>query len=314
MNIDDYFELYLKTRIKYDREYHIKNCGYDFSKVNDTLVKKIFNYIDMVIFSGKMTEYVKQHKVNLFFEVSDALTSSAGLFVRYGNGEKFGIKISGKFFQNIIDKNILNINLGVVDENNQKYLSKYTIEPLFTTIEHEMIHMLMFMTRHNKHSDIHKVKSGHTANFKRLIYNIFGHYKISHEFGIGDSKENVEKKKEIQIGDYVKMINKDFSGYVVGIKDKFAILCHIKSDGSTKYLSAIYKNLVKIENDNTDKTIDVNALINMLKVGKRFMFNGNTYKIIQVNKTTITVERDDDKSKGKTWKMAKFGIIDYKFI
>lgn len=40
ISIDDYFELYLKNRIKYDRQYHIKNMNiYNFTKID----KKAFN-------------------------------------------------------------------------------------------------------------------------------------------------------------------------------------------------------------------------------------------------------------------------------
>jgi hypothetical protein len=182
MNIDDYFESYSKAKIKYDRMYHINNCGYDFSKVDETLVKKIFTYLDMVIFGGKIMEYVNSNNLKIFFKVSAALSSTAGMFVRSSDGKKLGFKISSAFFQNIIDKKILNMDLGVVNEKNIKYLSVNVIEPLFVTLEHEIIHMLMYITKDNKLNDHQKVKSGHTPMFKRLVYNIFGHYKITHGY------------------------------------------------------------------------------------------------------------------------------------
>lgn len=319
ISIDDYFELYLKNRIKYDRQYHIKNMNiYNFTKIDKKLIQQIFTYIDRVIFGGKMMEYIKENEIDFQFKVPKSMTSTAGFFFwkrNIVNGKEkitMGFKISHIFFQNIMDNKIINMELGVLDEKNKKYLSTNTIEPLMTTMEHEIIHMLMFLTRSNKLNDLNTVKSGHTKVFKQLVYNIFGHYKITHSFALGDSNVNQALKSSVSIGTYVKNKKNNTTGYVVSMKEKSVVICHIDpaQRSKTKYSGAFYKDLEIINDlDPTDR-IDIQDMMHRLTPGVRIQIDGTVFKVMQVNDATIKGETPD----GKLWKLPKFRILDMVFM
>ncbi len=311
LTILDYFEIYSKNKIEYDRQYHINNMKkYDFTKINDNLIKKIFIYLDQVIFAGKLTEYIKDNKITFQCKVSNSMTSTAGFFfwknIKKNNLEKniMGFKISKVFFQKIIDNNIINIELGVMDKNNKKLLSTNPFEPLLVTMEHEIIHMLMYITK--EHNDSRTVKSGHTRMFKNLVFNIFGHFKITHGYSLGDTTINDDIKKNIEIGSYVKKINTDLTGYVVGMKNKNAIVCDIVS-GKTNYFSSYYKDLEVIEK--IDK-INVNDLISKLKPHVMIKAFDKIFEIIQINELTFKAKTQDK----RIWKIQKYHILDITFL
>jgi hypothetical protein len=311
MNIDDYFEFYIKTRIKYDRIYHINNTKkYDFSIVNKELIKKIFTYIDIVIFNGKLTEYCKKKSIKLRFKVSEKMTSTAGFFYykydNQNNATEIGFKISSVFFQNIIDNNILNMDLGVVDQNNKKYLSTTTIDPLFATMEHEIIHMLMWITRDNKHSDYYTLKSGHTNIFKKIIFNIFGHYKITHSYSVGDVNVSNEIKNKLKLGMAVVNKIKKINGYIVKLKDNGVFLCSINNNKFT-YSFSHYKDL---EIDPNKEPIDIISKQKKLKIGQHIKFHDKKYKIKNINNMTIVAMDENN----KIWKFNKILILEFEFI
>jgi hypothetical protein len=312
LSIDDYFELYLKHRIKYDRNYHIKNMElFDFSIINKKLIQKIFQYIDQVIFGGKLTQYVRDNGIEFEFKVPKSMKMTAGFFFwKYTSDNKLmmGIKISHNFFQNIVDKNIINIDLNVLDDNNHKYYSKNVMEPLITTMEHEMLHMLMFVTKENKLNDLHTMKSGHTKVFKELIYNIFGHHKVTHMFHLGDVSENENAKENIYIGSYVLNIKNNKPGYVVMMKEKSVIICHINEDTHT--YSGIFFKDVKLLDMPSNNPINVQHIIDKLKPNISVMLDGKTYTITQVNNVSVKAINRDNKS----WILPKFRILDYVFV
>ena len=311
LTIYDYFEMYLNNKIQYDRQYHINNMTkYGFTQIDHFLIKKIFIYLDQVIFDGKLTDYMKENDIIFQCKVSRSMTSTAGFFfvnkIKKNNIEKYiiGFKISRFFFQNIIDKKIINIDLGVIDSVNKKSLSTNPIEPLLVTMEHEIIHMLMYFTKDRNDSET--VKSGHTPMFKNLVFNIFGHYKITHGFTIGDTTINDAIKKTIEIGSYVKNVKTNQYGYVVGMKNKNAIICEIES-GKTKYSSSFYKDLEIIEK--LDK-IDVKDLLSRLKPHIKIKANQTIYEIIQINDKSIKAITPDK----RIWKIPKIRILDIVFM
>lgn len=317
MNIDKYFELYIKNRIKYDRLYHIKNMfNNNYSNISSNLIKQIFNYIDKVIFGGKLYEYIQQHSIKLKFKVSSSLTSTAGMFYRCSNNKgnviECGFKISSVFFNEIFNKNILNMDLGVVDQNNKKYLSTTTIEPLIVVMEHEIIHMLMWITRNNKLNDSNTVKSGHTKIFKKLVYNIFGHYKISHSLVFGDINANEDIKNKLTLGMYVIIITKKatMNGYIVELSKKYAIICTIdENNNKYNYTAVSYKD-VDISNQNINKNIDVYDKLAKLKPGNKFIYRKKIYTINMVNNRTINASDEDN----KIWKIPKYLILEFVLI
>lgn len=296
MDIDEYFEMYLNSRIKYDRLYHIKNLNLDrLTVITDTIVKKIFTYLDSVLFNKNLTEYTTNNSIDLQFIVSKALTTTAGMFFRRiirGNTKVMGFKISYNFFQNIIDNKTLNVNLGSVNEKNEQCYSTTYIEPLLTTMEHEIIHMLMHITSNNKFNDSRTVKSGHTKVFKKLVYNIFGHVNVTHRYSIGDVVKNEEIKGDINIGDYVKDIESNINGYVVSKKNRNLILCAITNSGNV-YKALYYKDVVKV--DTTVDKINIVDLINKLQPDVKIKYNNIIFTITKVNSTTVTAITVDKK-------------------
>lgn len=322
LTINDYFEMYLNNRIKYDRQYHINNMSrYNFTVINKKLIQQIFTYIDQVIFGGKLTDYVTENQIDFQFKVPKSMTSTAGFFFwkqKIIDGKKqnliMGFKISHNFFQNIVDKKIINMDLGVLDDKDKKYLSTNTIEPLLTTMEHEIIHMLMYVTRDNKLNDLHTMKSGHTRVFKRLVYNIFGHHKITHNFSMGDATVNQAIKDTIDIGSYVRDTKTNVEGYVVSMKEKSVVICHIDSTekiggrSKTKYTGAFYKD-IEIKQNPTN-WIDVKDMMERLQPGISVRMDGLVIKILQVNNVTIKGQTPDN----KLWKVPKFRILDMVFM
>src|SRR5690606_20241257 len=109
-------------------------------------------------------------------------------------------------------------------------------------------------------------------------------------------------------GDYVKINDRNFYGYVVAMKKSGAIICFIKSDGSTDYDSAYYKNITKL--NNKDLTVNVQDMISKAKPGKKITYNGKTYKITRSNRTTFSAKQDD----GSSWKIPKSRILDFTFL
>ena len=311
-SINDYFELYLTNLISYDRIEHINNMkNVDFTHIDNHLIKKIFIYIDQVIFGGKLLKYTLDNNIILKFKVSNSMSSTAGFFFwkQYYINEKpekliMGFKISKSFFQNIIDNNILNIDLGTLDKNNKKYLSKHIAEPLFHTMEHEIIHMLMYITKSNKLNDSDSVKSGHTKVFKKLVYNIFGHHLVTHNLALGDMTINQEIKKSIQIGLWVKNITTDDKGIIVMMKDKFAIMC-IKDILKFKYTGVIYKDIKII-----DKKENLKIIIDKIIPNIWIKIDNIKYKVVKVNNQSIICMTSDN----KLWKIPIYRILEIVFI
>lgn len=325
MNINDYFEMYLKNRVKYDRSMHVKNLNIlDTPQITNELVKKIFTYIDAVLFNSSLTKYINENNISFKCKISKSLTSTAGMFYwktrGSGNNVKIiemGFKMSYSFFQNIIDNNTLNMDLGVIDSQNKPYLSTNTIEPLLVTMEHEIIHMLMYVTSSNALNDLNTVKSGHTPAFKKLVYNIFGHYRITHGFSVGDVKKSQEIKRDIQLGDYVEDTTKGVKGYVVGKKNRYLVVCSIIdvdinnniNNNENVYNAVMYNNLKKINTQNNNK-IDIIEMIDRLKPKVNIQYAKMNLTVKKVNKTTILAESD----RGKVWRIPIFRILDIVFL
>ena len=319
MDIDGYFEMYIKNRIKYDRMTHMKNLGLlDVKIIDNDIIRKIFVYIDLVLFNGTMAAYIAKH--NIDFKVREnKTTTSVGMFFieRSADSNKsmiMGFAIAYKIFQNILDKKIVNIDLGVLNEKNKPQLSTVPIEPLMTTMEHEIIHMLMNMTLQNKYNDAKTVKSGHTKIFKLLIYNIFGHYRITSSFALGDIKKNTESKDNIDIGDYVKNDESNTVGYVVDKKKQYLILASLNDDNNYTYKTFLYKDVRKIDNTDQINKIDVLRLLDRLKPDVKIRFNGTNYTILKVNKTTIEAKSITTGLKAQVWKIPKLRIFEIVFL
>jgi hypothetical protein len=313
MDINGYFEMYIKNRIKYDRLEHMRNIGLlDVTIIDINIIKKIFVYIDSILFNGTMMAHIIKNSIDFRFS-ENKTTTSVGMFYMqsYPNKTKImGFAIANKFFQNILDKNIINIDLGVLDEKNKPCLSSVPIEPLMTTMEHEMIHMLMHITEGNKYNDIKTVKSGHTKIFKILVYNIFGHYRITSSYAIGDIKKNTESKDNIDIGDVIRDKTSATIGYVVGKKKHHLITCSINKDntnnGDYVYKTFLYKDVDKI--DDADNNINVLRLLDRLKPDVKIRFNNMDFTILKVNQTNIMV-----KSLTQKWKIPKVRVLEFIF-
>lgn len=329
MDIDGYFEMYIKNRIKYDRMDHMKNIGLlDVKIIDNSVIKKIFVYIDSVLFNGTMSEYIADNSIDFRFRENKTSTSVGMYFAESYPGKPMiiGFSIAYAFFQNILNNKIVNIDLGVLDDKNKPCLSSIPIEPLMVTMEHEIIHMLMHITENNKYNDIKTVKSGHTKMFKLLVRNIFGHYRITSSYAIGDIKKNTESKDNIDIGDVVKHNVSDTIGYVVSKKKQYLILCSI-IDGDYTYKPFLYKDVHKTEIDNK---IDVLRLLDRLAPNVKIRFNSMDFTVLKVNnsniiaKTSTSASTSTTTSTSKTelnsgkssqiWKIPKMRIFEIVFL
>jgi len=314
MEISDYFELYIGNRIKYDRTFHINNMKiFDLKNIDVTLIEKLFVYFDNVLFGNKLSEYINKNNITFKCHVSKSLTSTAGQFYwkldQYKKLE-IGFKFSSHFFDEILQKNITNIDLGLVDEHNKKYLSKMAIEPLIVTMEHELIHLVMYVTKNHKLNDLSIVKSGHTPIFKRLVYNIFGHVQIRHNLKVGDVAINLENKEKFRLGTHVKNIKNGNSGYIVNMKKNHADVCIILPD--TKHKQCTYRAYLynELELDKSRKDIDLSEINNRLKPGTIIMYRDRKYKIIENNNVAIKMQSDDQ----KYWTIHKLTMLDFIFM
>lgn len=343
LTINDYFEMYINNKVKYDRMEHMKNIGLlDVKVIDNTIIKKIFVYIDSVLFNGTMMQYIVNNSINFIIRKNKTVSkvSTVGAFFVENNPQydlhnesnknnknnknnennkndenkikhkAMGFAITYSFFQNILDNKIINVDLGVIDDKNKPYLSTIPIEPLMTTMEHEIIHMLMYLTEGNKLNDNRTVKSGHTKIFKILIYNIFGHYRVTSSFFIGDIKKNIVSKNNIDIGDIVKNDVTDVIGYVVAKKKQHVIICIIEDTGEYEYKIFLYKDVYKIDNNNKDK-IDVIGLLDRLRPGKKIRVNSMTFIILKVNQSTISAKNVNT---NKKWKIPKLRIFEITFL
>ena len=138
MDINGYFELYLKNHITYNRSKHMNDMGIlSIKYITPIAIRKIFTYIDAVLFNNTLKKYVDSLGLNVTIKLSKALTTSAGMFYIKSNKSKVaesGFKISYSYFQNMIDNNTINLDLGVIDQNNNPYFSSNPIEPLVITL------------------------------------------------------------------------------------------------------------------------------------------------------------------------------------
>jgi hypothetical protein len=216
------------------------------------------------------------------------------MFFHSNDGKKIGFKISKSYFDNIVKNHILNINLGIVDENNKPILSTTIEEPLLVTLEHEIIHMLMYLTQNNKYNDLSKVKTGHTPIFKKLIYNIFGHIAIKHKLYLGDAKEIENIKNKIKLGMFVKDIKNNSQGYVVKMKNDSVVLYDPSKNIKNRYFGSLYNNLVIDENI---EPIDIESVYSKLKKNTKINFEGNDYVIQKINKSNMVLIDD----RGRNW-------------
>jgi len=309
MNIDGYFEMYIKNRIIYDRMEHMKNIGLlNVAVIDTTIIKKIFVYIDAVLFNGTMSEYIVKNSIDFRFRENKTTTSVGMYFMEScpGKPKIMGFSIAYKFFQNILDKKIINIDLGVLDAKNKPCLSSVPIEPLMTTMEHEIIHMLMHLTEGNKYNDVKTVKSGHTKIFKLLVHNIFGHYRITSSYALGDVKINKESKDNVDVGDIVKSDSSNIIGYVVAKKKHHLVVCTVQGNDYL-YKTFLYKEVTKVEDN--DNTIDILRLMDRLKPDVKIRYQSMNFTILKVNQTTIIAKTSTQK-----WQIPKLRILEIVFL
>lgn len=303
VNMNNYQKLY-------DREKINIKCN----KLTNKIIRKIFDHIDKNVFDDIFNEYIgyKYKHYNDVEKCYIGLTKKTSNDTTIGyffvskplsNAKKsFGIKISKQYFENIMRNNILNIDLGSVDESNKKIYSQTVYDPLISTIEHEMIHMLIYMG--NTHPMIAKdknKKSGHTPVFKKIVYNIFGQKRVTHIFDIGDTQIVNDIKKMINLGDYVTY-NK-INGYIVDKNEHSAIIYTGEDYVIAKY-NMIQKN---IDNGNMMGK-NINNIWETLKIGMQITYDGRLLKIIKINNKTIYASSDSN-----VWRIHKFRALEFAF-
>jgi hypothetical protein len=304
MSLITYFDLYVKSKKNYDRNLLITKLKLDTHKhITVKLIKNIFDYLDDIIFNMNLSKTILEHNLKLTFKILNLSNiKKAGYF--YYKHNDIGIAISSHFFNNIIDKNMLNIDLGCIDNNNNIYYSKSVYEPLILTMEHEIIHMFMFLTQNYEKNDIKTKKSGHTSMFKKLAYNLFGHVRISHKYLFGDINEYKKLIIDFNIGDIIKYNNDE---YVIVEKNKnYAVLY---SD-ENKYKTGLYNKLEKTNKQNMTQII--NEKLSKLKINVEFLLFDIHYVIKIINPKYLIAEIKNSNNVKK--KISKIFILSIKFI
>lgn len=296
-----------KYQKMYDKDKIIVKCD----KLTNKSIRKVFDHIDKHVFGNVFNEFINHNTAKCYIGLTKKKTCDTTVGYFFANNtlknETYGIKISKDYFENIINNNILNIDLGSVDESNENVYSKTIYDPLIITIEHEMIHMLMYIGKLYSHPIIIKdknIKSGHTPLFRKLVYNIFGQKRMTHVFDIGDIKIINSIKDSINLGDYVT--NQKIKGYIVCKNKDHAIIYTGEDYVLEQYdkLSIIYNYTV------ADKKYNISYILKKLKIGMDITYCGKMFKIVKINNKTVCALALNDNI---LWCIHKFRALEFIF-
>jgi hypothetical protein len=220
---------YMENRLPHDDYLHKRKAIYNILKQmfqTDTMkhitpndIKQTFYLFDEVYFNKELTQYLKTTGQNITFQSSDKLTASAGMCKKCKS--VYQIVMSNAIITNLFNKGEKTLALGGL-----KCVSR--LDCYINIFEHEMIHFIMYL-----YCPELMGRSGHSPEFKTLVYNLFGHTKTSHSLLMGDIEENKKKllqvKEQIKIGDHVRYAkNRERSafgeGKVLKLNPKFIII------------------------------------------------------------------------------------------
>jgi len=181
-------EIKEKRRKVYNYLYeNVFNKNKNFENIKDDDIEKWFKIIDKVFFDNNLKKQLIKLNAKLDFIWCKKLKKSWGAcncsYKKFYDHIKwnFSIKISLKIFSNLFAKNEKILKNGGL--NCEDRLSCYIL-----TLEHEIIHLIIFMFCFNEKD------SSHWIMFRKIIYNIFWHTKVTHNLLHFENDDELKKK------------------------------------------------------------------------------------------------------------------------
>ncbi len=294
MQLEDYFEYYLKTQqsqnIITNNRAKIKEQLeplYDNGKISARLVKKCFELIDSIWFSKSITKKLQQVNKSLKFFVGTKIKRIAGYVLE--TRDLFKIKISSFILDNLFNADVQAVEIGGI-------ITHDLLSVLIILMEHEITHLIIMLLRTHKLNVI-KEKSGHTVTFKTLVYNMYRQTRVTHNLLLGDvvkfHEATSKARAEISVGDRVLCKKNNRIGIIIEIRSKVGVFhTGARVDG------CLLKDLEIIK-----KSENVHIISDIKKkftVGDSFDFSMRgkliTFKVVALRPSTLLAE---DASTGK---------------
>jgi hypothetical protein len=198
-------ENYLK--IRKELKINIKNF-----KLDEFIIEKLFMIFDKLYFKNLIQDKLHNNNFDINFGISNKFKNIAGQCKYFDN------KIEIIFSSFMIDK-IYNDKFKSIEING--LLCYDIIDVLIKLMEHEITHLILFIYDNYKNN----IKSGHNDQFKKLVYNMYRHTKITHDLLTGDidkyNKHKDNANKKLKIGMKIKCNNN--IGTVINIKPKYIL-------------------------------------------------------------------------------------------
>ena len=142
----------------------------DLSGLDDALLNRLFDEYDKRVFGGQLRRHLRDHKATITFKANARLTSTAGRCKRQGC--HYTMEMAVTMYQNLnVSSTKIQLNGGI------SCTTKF--DCFLITFEHELVHLLFLM-------GIFSPDDMHGPAFKRIVKNIFGHTKITHNLLIDD--------------------------------------------------------------------------------------------------------------------------------
>ena len=230
MYLDNKIDYYLENKIKNDKikKNHsiirkFLNIDSKNFKLTDTIIKKLFNIFDKIYFKNLIEDKLYDNRIDIDFGVSNKFKTVAGM-CKYRNN-KVELIFSSYIIEKIHSDKFKSIEINGI-------LCRDITDVLINLMEHELTHLILFL--YDKYT--HNVKSGHNDQFKKLVHNMYGHTKITHDLLSGDVTKYKESKelanKLVKVGMKIKC-KKDI-GTVIDIKDEYIVYRLDNKDNKVK--------------------------------------------------------------------------------
>ena len=215
VKIDNYLEKIIDNKtikenhlkIRKELKINIKNF-----KLDEFIIEKLFMIFDKIYFKNLIQDKLHNNNFDINFGISNKFKNIAGHCKYFDN------KIEIIFSSFMIDK-IYNDKFKSIEING--LLCYDIIDVLIKLMEHEITHLILFIYDNYKNN----IKSGHNDQFKKLVYNMYRHTKITHDLLTGDidkyNKHKDNANKKLKIGMKIKCNNN--IGTVINIKPKYIL-------------------------------------------------------------------------------------------
>lgn len=158
-------------------------------RVTPKLVERLFVLYDDIFFGGEIRQKLRDKNSTLDFKISRKSQRIAGFCSKKGCSYflTFNADMYHNMFKNPKDRS-LRVN---------GLLCYSQLECLMFVLEHEMVHLMMFVWGYDKKGT--GKYSAHGALFQCMTKNLFGHTSFRHNFNQGDG-ESLLNKSDVHVG------------------------------------------------------------------------------------------------------------------